>query len=155
MIDLKDLQKPATAVLVIGAVATAGFVAGYLVGRDPEMARRLVRSVAGGLTRLQVAAADAWESLGDLWADARAEVQSEIEATRFAAETTAPEPAQSPPVSATAAVATATTGAAAAASRRRRGTSAAGKAVKKVGRTARGPAARRGQRRKTTATAAT
>jgi hypothetical protein len=155
MIDLKDLQKPATAVVVIGAVATAGFVAGYLVGRDPEMARGLVRSLAGGLTRLQVAAAEAWENLGDLWADARAQAQSEIEAKRFAAETAAPEPAQAPPVSATAALATTTTGATAAASRRERRTSAARKSVKKVANSARSPAGRRSPRRKTTTAVAT
>jgi len=155
MIDLNDLQKPATAVLVVGAVATAGFVAGYLVGRDPEMARGLVRSVAGGLTRLQVAAAEAWENLGDLWADARSQAQSEIEAKRFAAETAAPESAQAPPLSTTTAVATATTGAATAASRRQRRTSAARKGVKKVVKSARSPAGSRSPRRKTTTAVAT
>lgn len=155
MIDLNDLQKPATAVLAIGAVATAGFVAGYLVGRDPETARGLVRSVAGGLTRLQVAAAEAWENLGDLWADARAEAQSDIDAKRFAAETAVPEPAQAPPVSATRAVATAMTGAARAASRRRRGTRTARKEVKKVTKSERSPAVRRGPRRGTTAAVTT
>jgi hypothetical protein len=154
MIDLNDLQKPATAVIVIGAVATTAFAAGYLLGRDPEMARGLVRSVAGGLTRLQVAAAEAWENLGDLWADARAKAQSEIDAERFAGETTAPASPQAPPVRASAEVAMAKTGAAAAVSRRRGSTSAARKGVKKVAKSARSPAGRRSARRKTTATAA-
>lgn len=153
MIDLNDLQKPATAVLVIGAVAGTAFVAGYLLGRDPEMARGLVRSVAGGLTRLQVAAAEAWENLGDVWADARAKAQSEIDAERFAGETTAPASPQAPPVRASAEAAMATTGAAAAVSRRRGSTSAASKG-KRVAKSARSPAGRRSARRGTTATAA-
>jgi hypothetical protein len=88
MIDLNDLQKPLVGVLALGAAATAGFLAGYIVGRDPETARRLARSVAGGLTRAQVAAADAMESLGDLWAEARAEARREVEDERFAEEST-------------------------------------------------------------------
>lgn len=155
MIDLNDLQEPATAVLVIGAVATAGFVAGYLVGRDPELARGLIRSAAGGLTRLQVAAADAWENVGDLWADARAQAQREIEAKRFAAETETPEPAPASPADATTTLATAATDTAAAASRRRRGTSDARKAAKKEPKSARRPAGRGRPRHKTTTAVAT
>jgi len=86
MIDLNDLQKPLVAVLALGAAATAGFVAGYLVGRDPETARKLVGSVAGALTRTQVAFAEAIENIGDLWADARADARRDIEEERFAAE---------------------------------------------------------------------
>lgn len=86
MLDLNDMQKPLVAVLALGAAATAGFVAGYLVGRDPETARKLVGSVAGGLTRAQVAFAEAVENLGDLWADARADARRDIEEERFAAE---------------------------------------------------------------------
>ena len=86
MIDLNDMQKPLVAVLALGAAATAGFVAGYLVGRDPETARKLVGSVAGALTRTQVAFAEAIENVGDLWADARADARREIEEERFAAE---------------------------------------------------------------------
>jgi hypothetical protein len=87
MPDLNDLQKPLVAALALGAAATAGFVAGYMVGRDPETARRLARTIAGGLTRTQVALAETWENLGDLWADARAEAREEIEIERFAGET--------------------------------------------------------------------
>ena len=86
MIDLNDMQKPLVAVLALGAAATAGFVAGYLAGRDPETARKLVGSVAGALTRTQVAFAEAIENIGDLWADARADARRDIEEERFATE---------------------------------------------------------------------
>jgi hypothetical protein len=89
MIDLNDLQKPFVAALALAAAATTGFVAGYIVGRDPETARRLARSLAGGLTRARVTTAEAMESLGDLWADARAEAEHELEKERFAAEAAA------------------------------------------------------------------
>lgn len=154
MIDLNDLQKPATAVLVIGAVATVGFVAGYMVGRDPALARGLVRSLAGGLTRLQVAAADAWETLGDAWADARAEAQRDIEAERFAADAGSAEaPADSAPGASTV-LATASTSAAAATAARRRGAGARRKKAKKAPGSAPRAATRRVSRRKAVAAAA-
>jgi hypothetical protein len=86
MIDLNDLRKPLVALLSLAAAATAGFVAGYLVGRDPETARRVAKSIAGGVTRTRVALAEARESLADLWAEARNDAQREIEEERFAAE---------------------------------------------------------------------
>lgn len=86
MIDLNDMQKPLVAVLALGAAATVGFVAGYIVGRDPETARRLAKSMANGLTRTQVALAEAMENIGDLWAEARADAHRDIEDERFAAE---------------------------------------------------------------------
>lgn len=141
MIELNDLQKPATAVLVVGAAAAAGFIAGYMIGRDPELARRMARSVAGGLTRLQVAAAEAWENIGDLWADSRAEARRDVEAERFAAETAAQEASQTVP-------ATATSG-------RRRKARTTGKKVRRVAKAARSPAAPRGQRRRATTAVAT
>jgi hypothetical protein len=119
------------------------------------MARGLVRSLAGGLTRLQVAAAEAWENLGDLWADARAEAQSEIEAERFAAEASAEEPAAASSATAVTAVATAATATAAAASRRRRGAGAAREGAKRVAKAASRPPARRSPRIKTAKAAAT
>jgi hypothetical protein len=148
MIDLNDLQKPAAAVLVVGAAAATGFVAGYLVGRDPELARRLARTLAGGLTRLQVAAAEAWENLGDLWADARAQAQRDIEAERFADDTGAPEAAPEATAPAKTPAPPAGGKGAAARSRRRR---AEGAASKRVSKTAKAPVrpvarSRRGQR---------
>jgi hypothetical protein len=85
MIDFNDLQKPLVAALLLGAAATAGFAAGYVVGRDPEAARRLARIAASGLARTRIAMAEAMESLGDLWAEARDEVHREIESERLAA----------------------------------------------------------------------
>jgi hypothetical protein len=79
MIDFNDLQKPLLAVIALGAAAAAGFAAGYLVGRDPETARRLARTAASGVLRTRVAVAEAMENLGDLWADARAEALRDIE----------------------------------------------------------------------------
>ena len=154
MIDLNDLQKPATAVLVVGAAAAAGFIAGYMIGRDPELARRMARSVAGGLTRLQVAAAEAWENIGDLWADARAEARRDIEAERFAAGNAAHEASQTAPVTATAAAVIAKPGAGAKSSRRRKARTT-GKKVRRVAKAARGSAAPRGQRRRATTAVAT
>jgi hypothetical protein len=98
MIDFNDLQKPLIAVLALGAAAAAGFAAGYLVGRDPETGRRLAKSAASGMLRARVAAAEAMENLGDLWADARAEALRDIEdehagtsrATVVAADSAAP-----------------------------------------------------------------
>jgi len=153
MIDLNDLQKPSAAVLVIGAAATAGFVVGFLFGRNPETAQGLVRAVANGFTRLQVAAAEAWENLGDAWADARAEAQRDIEAERFA-EAGAKEPPEASARSATTALATAATGTATAAAGRRRGTGAARKKAPKAAKKDR-PASRRVPRRKAPAAVAT
>ena len=98
MIDFNDLQKPLIAVLALGAAAAAGFAAGYLVGRDPETDRRLAKTAASGMLRARVAAAEAMENLGDLWADARAEALRDIEdehagtsrATVVAADSAAP-----------------------------------------------------------------
>ena len=82
--DLKDLQTPLIGALGLGAAASAGFVAGYIVGRDPELARKLTGALASGLTRTQVALAETWENLGDLWAEARDEAREQVEAERFA-----------------------------------------------------------------------
>lgn len=84
MMDLKDMQTPLIGALGLGAAATAGFVAGYIVGRDPELARKLTRALASGMTRTQVALAETWENLGDLWAEARDEARDQVEAERFA-----------------------------------------------------------------------
>jgi hypothetical protein len=153
MIDLNDLQKPSAAVLVIGAAATAGFVAGFLLGRNPETAQGLVRAVANGFTRLQVTAAEAWENLGDAWAEARAESQRDIEAERFA-EASAGEPPEAPARTAATAVATPATGAATAAAGRRRGTGAVRKKAPSAAKKGR-PAARRVPRRKVPAAVVT
>jgi len=85
MIDFNDLQKPLVAALALSAAAAAGFAAGYMVGRDPEGARKIARTAASGLVRTRVALAEAMESLGDLWADARADAWREIEEERAAA----------------------------------------------------------------------
>lgn len=146
MIDLNDLQKPSVAVLVTGAAATAGFVVGFLFGRNPEAAQGLVRAAASGFTRLQVAAAEAWENLGDAWADARAEAQRDIETERFA-ESSAEEPPEASNGSATIAVATRATAATADPRRRTRGP---GKKAKKAAKPARRTVARRARRKSAT-----
>ena len=85
--SVEDFQKPIIAVLGLGAAATAGFVAGFVVGRDPETARKLARTLASGVTRTQVTLAETWESLGDMWAEAREQARSDLEDERFGEQT--------------------------------------------------------------------
>lgn len=86
MIDLEDLQRPAVALLALTAAAAGGFAAGYVLGRDPALARRLAGSLARGAVGAQVAFAEAIESLGDLWAEATEAARQDVEEERFAAQ---------------------------------------------------------------------
>lgn len=83
--NAKDLVKPGAVVLGVAAAATLGFAAGYLMARDPQLLRRLLRSAAGGFERLAGAVAESREELADLWADSREGAQSAVEDESFAA----------------------------------------------------------------------
>jgi hypothetical protein len=83
--NAKDLTKPGVVVLGIAVAAALGFAAGYMVGRDPQLLRRLARSLAGGAERLGGAVAEWREELADLWAEARAGAREDAEAQAFAA----------------------------------------------------------------------
>jgi hypothetical protein len=80
---LDDLVKPTFGLLAFAATATLGFAAGYMVARDPELLRRLARSLAGGIERVSGAVALSREEFADLWAEARDRAQqaAESEAT--------------------------------------------------------------------------
>jgi hypothetical protein len=76
---LNDLVKPAVSVIAVAAVATAGFAAGYLVARDPQLLRRVARSLAGGLEKMSAAIAMSREEIADLWAEVRDDAQQDVE----------------------------------------------------------------------------
>jgi hypothetical protein len=81
----EDLVRPGTVALAVMGAAALGFVAGYLVGRDPQLMRKLMRSGAGGFERLAGAVAETREELADLWAASRAGAREAIEDEAFAA----------------------------------------------------------------------
>jgi hypothetical protein len=81
----EDLVKPGTLVLAVVGAAALGFAAGYLVGRDPQLLRKLLRSGAGGFERLAGAFAETREELADLWAASREGAREAIEDEAFAA----------------------------------------------------------------------
>jgi hypothetical protein len=80
-----DLIKPGAVVLGMAAAAALGFAAGYLMARDPQLLRRLMRSAAGGFERLAGAVAESREELADLWAESREGARDAIEDESFAA----------------------------------------------------------------------
>ena len=47
MIDLKDLVRPPVLLALAGSAAV-GFAAGYLIGRDPQLLRRVLAAAAQG-----------------------------------------------------------------------------------------------------------
>jgi hypothetical protein len=80
-----DLIKPGAVVLGMAAAAALGFAAGYLMARDPQLLRRLMRSAAGGFERLAGVVAESREELADLWAESREGARDAIEVESFAA----------------------------------------------------------------------
>jgi hypothetical protein len=80
---------------VAGLAATAllGFAAGVIVARNPQAlgqaARRIARDAALGLEQASLLAAQAREHLGDLWAEARDEARTQVDAADFARAATA------------------------------------------------------------------
>ncbi len=80
--DVRDLARPVG--LLAGMTLVAGTLAvGYLVTRDRESLRRLVRVAAGTVERVSAALAETREELEDLWAQARDEARQEIEDAAF------------------------------------------------------------------------
>jgi hypothetical protein len=80
--DVRDLARPVG--LLAGMTLVAGTLAvGYLVTRDRESLRRLVRVAAASVERVSVALAETREELEDLWAQARDEARQEIEGAAF------------------------------------------------------------------------
>lgn len=75
----EDLVKPGAVVLAVMGGTALGFVAGYLVGRDPQLLRKLMRSGASGFERLAGAVAETREELADLWAASREDAREAIE----------------------------------------------------------------------------
>lgn len=88
MIDLKDFTRPSV-LLAMAASAAAGFAAGYLLGRDPQILRRAMAAAAQAWEGTRVAVAEAREDLADQWAEAAEAARQDIEETAFAAAATA------------------------------------------------------------------
>lgn len=90
---IEDLTRPGIMVLAalgaagLAATALAGFAVGVAVGRDPEgmkrKLRRVAQSAARGLEQATLAAAQAREQIGDLWAEAREDALAEVDAADF------------------------------------------------------------------------
>jgi hypothetical protein len=78
-VAIYDSIKPVALVAALATTAAAGFAVGYLVARDPETLRRWARALAGGVERTQIAFAEAYENLADLWADVRDDARRDIE----------------------------------------------------------------------------
>jgi hypothetical protein len=83
--NANDLLKPGAVVLGIATVGALGFAAGFIVARDPQVLRRVARSLAGGVERVAGALAESREELADLWAEVREDARQDIEAQAFAA----------------------------------------------------------------------
>jgi len=84
MIDLKDLARPPV-LLALAGTAAVGFAAGYLLGRDPQLLRRMLAAAAQGWEQTRVAVAEAREDLADQWAGATESARQDIEEAAFAA----------------------------------------------------------------------
>ena len=98
---IEEITRPGMLALgAVGFAATAllAFAAGVAVARNPEVLRRTMRSVALGIEHATLMAAQASEHIGDLWAQAREEAVSSVDAADFeraaaGAAKTAPAPA--------------------------------------------------------------
>ncbi len=78
MIDLKDFVRPPVLLALAGSAAL-GFAAGYLLGRDPQVLRRVVAAAARGWEQTRLSLAEAREDLADQWAEATAAARHDIE----------------------------------------------------------------------------
>lgn len=82
----EEIARPgliAIGVVGIAASALLGFAAGATVSRDPQALRNVMRRVAHGIERATLAAAQAREQIGDLWAEVREEAIAEVDAADF------------------------------------------------------------------------
>ena len=83
---IEEITRPGMLALgAVGVAATAllAFAAGVAVARNPEVLRRTMRSVALGIEHATLMAAQASEHIGDLWAQAREEAVSNVDAADF------------------------------------------------------------------------
>jgi hypothetical protein len=97
--DIKDVVKPAGLLAGLATLAAGTLAVGYfVVTRDREGLKRVVRVAAGTVERVSAALAETREELEDLWAQARDDARQEIEDEEFAAapEEEAAEPAAPP-----------------------------------------------------------
>jgi hypothetical protein len=86
MIDLKDLIRPPVLLALAGSAAV-GFAAGYLIGRDPQLLRRVLAAAAQGWEQTRLSVAEAREDLADQWAEATESARHDMEEKAFAAAT--------------------------------------------------------------------
>jgi hypothetical protein len=84
MIDLKDLVRPPVLLALAGSAAV-GFAAGFLIGRDPQLLRRVLAAAAQGWDQTRLSVAEAREDLADQWAEATESARHDIEEKAFAA----------------------------------------------------------------------
>ena len=84
MIDLKDLVRPPVLLALAGSAAV-GFAAGFLIGRDPQLLRRVLAAAAQGWEQTRLSVAEAREDLADQWAEATESARHDIEENAFAA----------------------------------------------------------------------
>jgi hypothetical protein len=92
MNDLTNLFRP-TVLLALAGSAAVGFAAGYLLGRDPQLLRRLLAAGASAWEHSRLAVAEAREELADQWVEAREIARHSVEEAAFAAAATAAAPA--------------------------------------------------------------
>jgi hypothetical protein len=99
MIDPKELVRPSVLLALAGSAAV-GFAAGFLVGRDPQLLRRVLAAAAQGWEQARLSVAEAREAVADQWAEARDEAVDRVEQAAFAgsvaAAAAAPVPAAEP-----------------------------------------------------------
>ena len=96
------MARPGMLVLGFVGVAAAvllAFAASVAVARDPEVPRRTARSLARGLERATLMAAQAREHVGILWAEAREEALAELQSSTPPTSNAPPQmrPRQRPP----------------------------------------------------------
>lgn len=84
MIDLKDLARPPMLLALAGSAAL-GFAAGFVLGRDPQLLRRVLAAAAAGWEQTRLAVAEAREEVADRWAEATEEARHDIEEAAFGA----------------------------------------------------------------------
>lgn len=85
--QVKDLTKPGTVAVAVALAAAVGFGAGWLLARNPDLARRAARALAGGWERISGALGESREQWGDLWAEVREDARATVEEEAFAAAT--------------------------------------------------------------------
>jgi hypothetical protein len=84
-VEIKDLVKPAGLLAGLATMAVGTMALGYLVTRDRETLRRVMRVAAGTVERVSATLAETREEVADLWAEARENARHEMEDEAFAA----------------------------------------------------------------------